>query len=203
MTRCTEKLLSLVIENIFSTAKKSAQVSNGTSTSDLIQNLQANIRQRGVKQGLFHIHLDKDGKPEKISLKKDDTLTIISPPPRGEEQQFNHVLENVVPKVAMRNGLSAYVREYLNLQLFTEFECVSMIWESLYEMFYILQKEPMHHLVNPSKEGSTKASDYNWGYSEDQKNHYKLHAERLYQLMCLRYGWQNITPYMIKIRLWT
>lgn len=42
------------------------------------------------------------------------------------------------------------------------------------------------------------ASDYVWGYSEDQLNHYKLHAERLYQLFCLRYTYKNLTPYMMK-----
>lgn len=198
VARCTEKLVTLVVEDIFSTANKSAQVSGSTSADDLIRNLEANINTRGVKQGNFRILLDKDGKPEQISLNKDDALTIISPAPHQKELDYPHVLKNVVPDALMKTELPGQIKNYFNITQVTEFQCVFMIWESLYNMFTILQKEPKFHLLHESLQGSLKPSDYNWGYSSEQIETYKYHAERFYQLVCLRYKWKNITPYMMK-----
>ena len=199
LTRCVEKLISLEVENMWSLSNKIAQVSGQVNFEDLVKNLEANINVRGVRQGNFRIPFDRNGKPEKLSLNKDHALTIISPPPPGHENQYCHVLSNVVPHTKVQNNIDSKVQKSLQLDGdLTEFGCVLMIWESLYILFKILQKEPSVTLGASGKEGSLRPFDYNWGYTEEQKETYKFHADRMYHLFCLRYTWRNLTPYMTK-----
>ena len=190
-----EKLITLEVENIVSLSHKLAQNADELSLDDLVGNLEANINRRGNFQILFQ----KNGQPEKVSLNKDHALAIISPAPFGMESKYPHVLTNVVPHAKMVNSIPEHLCTYLHLEGdLTEFHCVSMIWESLYCMFKIVQKEPNHKLIDPDVEGSLRPSDYSWGYSEEQIKDYKFHAERLYQLFCLKYTWNQLTPYTMK-----
>ena len=200
LPRCVEKLMMLEVELIVSQSRKNTEASNSMRTEDLVGNLVTNVNARGVRNGNFAITFDKSGTVDRIKLNKDHALVIISPPPADKEAQYPHVLSDVVTSsTSMSISLPENVRNYLNLDNeITENQCVSMIWDSLYHMFTILQKEPEPFLKPSSMEGSTRAEDYIWGYSAKQVIDYKFHAERFYQLYCLRYTSANLTPYMMK-----
>ena len=65
-------------------------------------------------------------------------------------------------------------------------------------MYDILKTDPKPHLIPGKLQGSLHTEDYTWGYSTKTKLLYKKHAECFYQLLCKRYTWKSITPYMIK-----
>ena len=203
LARSVEKLLNLEIQNILSESNKLAQSSSQMTGDDLISNLEANINLRGIKQGNFRVHFDKSGKAESVSLNKDSAFAIVSKPPTGYEDKFPHVLHNVVPRRSVRCSLPDQVKKYLQLpDHLTEFELVDLIWQSICEMFQILKSEPTADYSTRRKadapKGSLHPGDYTWGYTDQQIETYKFYAERFYQLYKMRYGYKNITPYMIK-----
>ena len=170
-------------------------------TEDLVGNLETNVNACVVRNGNFTITFDKSGTVDCIKLNKDHALLIINPPPTGKEALYSHVLSNVVTcSTSMSISLLENVRKYLNLDnQITENQRVSMIWDSLFHMFTILQKESEPVLKPSSMEGSTRAEDYIWGYSAKQIFDYKFHAERFYQLYCPYYTSAKLTPYMMNM----
>jgi hypothetical protein len=102
--------------------------------------------------------------------------------------------------LGINNDLHQVVRNYIQLpDEFTKFSLVSLIWDSLYEMYIILRKEPDHKLKVGHPEGSELSDDYTWEYEASFLDRYKHAAEKYYQLFTLRYGAKELTPYMIKL----
>ncbi|KAJ8019052.1 hypothetical protein HOLleu_42605 [Holothuria leucospilota] len=202
VARSVEKLLSLEVEDIMSEANKVNEfgaIDRSTYIDNKISALVSNINKRGVKQGNFSITFDKMGKPCPIKLNKDHAVTILSPPPIGLEDMYPHALKNVCPTRILRISLPASVIGKLNLQAqLTVFELVSGIWNHFFAMYNIMRKDPNPILRSPAKEGSLDPVDYIFGYTQQDKKDYKYHAECFYQLYKLRYGSQNLTPYMMK-----
>lgn len=58
-------------------------------------------------------------------------------------------------------------------------------------------KEPI--LKTGKLTGSLEQSDYEWGYSEEDKRCFKLYAEKFYQTFKLKYTSGELTPYMVKL----
>jgi hypothetical protein len=153
LTRIVEKLLNLEIEKILSEGNKGQQ-SGGPSTKVLLGNLVSNINKRGIRQGNFQIFFDKTGKPEPISLNKDHALGIIGRAPVGKEDDYPHVLANVVPKRSIQLPFPSEVRSYIGLeQTMDEFEIVAKI-------FNIAKSEPKLRLFPGRPEGSLHTEDY-------------------------------------------
>ena len=148
------------------------------------------------------MHFDKADKPEPVSLNKDSAYCVICSAPNGNESRFPHILHNVMPKTNFTCKLLHHIVEYCQLpDELNHFQTVAMIWESLHIMFDILKTEPgdpESHLLEGAPEGSNHTKDYLWGYTAEQRDTYKFHAERFYQLFCMRYSFRNLTPYMLK-----
>ena len=70
---------------------------------------------------------------------------------------------------------------------------------SLYEFSRVSHALPHECLRDGALEGSPQPEDYRWGYSEQQKEAYRFHAERFYQLFKLRFSHVRLTPYMMKL----
>ncbi|KAJ8050599.1 hypothetical protein HOLleu_03862 [Holothuria leucospilota] len=197
VARSVEKLLTLEVENIISEANKSAV--SGVREK-LLGNLVSNINARGVRQGKFEIHIEKNGACKPIKLNKDHAMTILSPSPSGMEAEFPHVLYNVCEESTYTNTLPSNVKEKLSLKSqYTAFELVSQIWYHFHEMITILKKDPEPVVLDGKAEGSLDARDYSWGYSEKDIDDYKYHAESFYQLFVFRYSASHLTPYMMKL----
>ena len=197
--RSIEKLLNLVIEDILSEKSKLKEKDGCLNGEDLIQNLESNINARGIKQGSFKIHIDKSGKPEPVSLSKDSALAIAAPVPESKAKAIPHILKKVIPERKITCPLDSSVAKLLQIPTeWTEFQHVSYIWSSLYQMFKMLKKEPEPKLKDGAPLGSTWPEDYVWGYSDEDRLKYKQTAECFYQLFKARYGTKNLTPYMLK-----
>ena len=198
ITRIVEKLLRLEIEKLLSHGNKNEQGHGMNSTQQLLANLVNNINKRGIRQGNFHVNFDKAGKLEPITLNKDHAVGIISPAPSGQKDDYPHVLSNVVSSSPMPESAQSAVKEYFVKQPISEFNVVNKIWDCIFEMYTILRTEPDPVLKEGKPKGSLRPTDYEWGCTPQRKEQYKKHAECFYQLMCFRYTWNNITPYMIK-----
>ncbi|KAJ8018627.1 hypothetical protein HOLleu_43290 [Holothuria leucospilota] len=202
VARCVEKLLNLVVLAVISESNISSQnhCANTFVKTYLISNLENNINRRGVRQGQFRIHFDKSGKPEPVKLNKDHALAIISPTPAGLEHRFPHVLHNVSSSRLIATKLSSATRAKLSLKLqYTHKEIEKEIWDNFYMMVTILKSDPYPELLEGKLEGSKKAEDYAWGYSQSDITQYIKYAECFYQLFVLRYTFTNLTPYMMKL----
>ena len=75
---------------------------------------------------------------------------------------------------------------------------VISLWDSLYKMYTILRTEPEKVLKPGCPEGSKLADDYFWEYDASIVDSYKVAAETYYQLFCVRYHANALTPYMMK-----
>lgn len=205
LTRIVEKLISLEVEKIMSEENKNQQKpASLPSSKQLIANLVSNINKRGIRQGNFQIHFDKAGKLEPITLNKDHALGIISPPPTGRETDFPPVIEKVVSSRPIPPSILSEIAPYIKNTkadiTVIEYDVVSNIWNSLYEMYVVLKTEPEPELLKGKLEGSLHPEDYTWGYNDTTKLMYKENAERFYKLFCSRFTWQRLTPYMIKFK---
>ena len=198
ITRIVEKLVRLEIEKLLSQGNKHEQGTGVNSSKDLVSNLENNINKRGVRQGNFQIRFDRTGKLEPITLNKDHAVCLLSPPPSGQEDEYPHVLSNVVSSTPLPDSSQDALKDYFDITPISEFDVVKKIWVCVYEMFTILRMEPEPLLREGKPQGSLRPDDYSWGYSPDTKAEYKKHAECFYKLMCTRYTCANITPYMIK-----
>ena len=200
LARIVEKLLNLEIEKVLSEGNKGQQSTmSAPTTKQLLDNLVSNINKRGVRQGNFQVHFDKAGKPESVSLNKDHALCLVSPPPVGEENTYPHVLDNVVPRRQLPKTVVSDICGYFEERTdITEYDLVTKVWDCVYNMYVIVKTEPEPRLLSGKPEGSLRAVDYQWGYTEEVKNQYKNNAECFYKLMCTRYTYKNLTPYMIK-----
>ena len=201
MARIVEKLVNLEIEIIHVNANTLGQTNKAPlNKEDLLANLEANINRRDVQQGNFRVHFDKSGKPEPVKFNKDAAMAIISPAPPGKEADYPHVLSNVLFEREAQINMTKAAKKYLDIpDTATDIHLVSLIWESMYQMLSILKSDPDPVLLEGRPEGSVHVQDYKWGYSADQLQSYKFHAERFYQLYCARYKWHNLTPYMCKL----
>ena len=199
--RIVEKLVNLEIEIIHVNANTLGQTNTAPlNKEDLLANLEANINRRDVQQGNFRVHFDKSGKPEPVKFNKDAAMAIISPAPPGKEADYPHVLSNVLFQREAQINMTKAAKKYLDIpDTATDIHLVSLIWESMYQMLSILKSDPDPVLLEGRPEGSVHVQDYKWGYSADQLQSYKFHAERFYQLYCARYKWHNLTPYMCKL----
>ena len=196
ITRCVEKFLNLEILNILSEGNKETQRGGDEEgyKEIAIQNLEANISHRGIRQGNFRILFDSKGNPEPVSLNKDHAVAIIT-----ELPGFEHVLHNVVSTRTVRLSVASAVRNNLELQeVWTEFELVKAIWSHFHQMVLILQKDPLPS-SHPDNMTAEDRDEHVWGYSDEDKKVYLDHAEKLYQLYCDRYTAKSLTPYMMKL----
>ena len=203
--RCVEKLLFLEVDRICSSEKnKTKEANSGIEGEDRIRNLEASINKRGVRNGQFRFHFDeKSHRPAPVSLNKDAAFSIISPPPQDKEERMPFVMTNVLGTRMINITLPNHVRTFLKLPAqIPELEFVRLMWESMYVMLDTLMSEPaLPHecLRDGALEGSPQPEDYRWGYSDLQKEAYKFHAERFYQLFKLRFTHERLTPYMMKL----
>ena len=196
VTRCVEKFLNLEILNILSEGNKETQRGrDGEGFKETaLQNLEANISHRGVRQGNFRILFDSKGNPEPVSLNKDHAVAIIT-----DLSGFQHVLTNVVNERPVRLSIPLTVRERLGFkEIYTELDLVKAIWSHFHQMYLILQKDPLPQ-KKFDRENIEEEDEHSWGYSEDDKTQYLMHAERFYQLYCERYTAKALTPYMMKL----
>ena len=201
LARVVEKLLSLVVErNILSEkSKMSITPQNDMTGEDLLRNLENNVNKRGVRHGKFSILFDKSGKHEPIKLNKDAANRIICPVPAELQGSVTHVLTNVLSNVELTVPFPDSIINYLGLpHKMTEFSSIAMIWQSFHTMYSILRSEPEPVLRDDAPEGSTRASDYTWGYTAEHRKEYLKTAETFYQLYKWRYGADCFTPYMLK-----
>ena len=198
-TRVVEKLLNLELETIGSEKHKIHLTKCGLDGTDVLHNLEANINLRGVRSGNFKIHINPNsGKPDPVSLNKNAAFDIISPPPPGMEEKFPHPLHNIIGVRIVKIPLRDSVRKFLELpKEMPELQLVMSIWESFHYMFKTLKSEPEPSNFTGCLSDSSQCQ-FSWGYSPEQKRLYKFHAERFYQLYCLRYTHRHLTPYMMK-----
>ena len=198
ITRIVEKLVRLEIEKLLSQGNKHEQVTGVNSSKDLVSNLENNINKRKIRQGNFQIRFDRTGKREPITLNKDHAVCLLSPPPSGQEDEYPHVLSNVVSSTPLPDSSQDALTDYFDITPISTFDVVKKIWDCVYEMFTILRMEPEPLLREGKPQGSLRPDDYSWGYSPDTKAEYKKHAGCFYKLKCTHYTCANITPYMIK-----
>ena len=202
LARCVEKLLFLVASSASNEKDKLQTAAAQTlAGEDLIRNLEININKRGVRQGKFAFLFDKSGKLEPIKLNKDHALLIISPQSQETQHLLPHVLHNVLGKEHQESlPIPKDIQNKLGLpETMSVFDSVSLIWDSMYNMFNILRCEPEPVLKANAPEGSTLANDYTWGYSDEIRAQFKKHAEIYYQLFKWQYGANHLTPYMMKL----
>ena len=202
--RVIEKLIDLELADMYSETLKNSSyftTERVVEVRESMINLEANINERGVRQGNFQIPMDEQGKPKPISLNKDHALTIIIPPPPGNEKEFPHVLDNVLlSERKVVNAVPKKVRNYIGQtgRVFYQLPLVKTIWHAFYEMYTLLRNEPPKTLKQGSPEGSLLVEDYLWGYSASTLAMYQRMAETFYQLFRVRYGHSALTPYMMK-----
>lgn len=203
LARSVEKFMNLVVSDVLSEANKAQQCGEDKASyiESKLNALENNINRRGIRQGNFRIHFDKNGKAEPVKLNKDSALTIIAPEwhDQGTKTKFPHVLANVSTSRPLQKQMKKEVREKLGLkERYTEAEIEREIWDHFYKMCIILKEDPIPKLIEGKVEGSLDPEDYSWGYTECQKIDYVQHAECFYQLFVLRYTYKNLTPYMVK-----
>lgn len=133
----------------------------------------------------------KTGKPSPIKLNKDHALAILAPPPAGQELVYPHAMSAVCGNNLIQNRLLDDVTQSLGLkEEYTEFELVCEIWSNFFSMIQLLRKDPDPVLKDLNLKGSTNPCDYVFGYKQEEKSQYILHAESFYQLfqmiLCLR-----------------
>jgi len=198
-TRVVEKLLTLEVDRILSTANINEQRgADRESTIDTTLALfEGNINKRGARQGNFKVEFDSKGKSMPISLNKDHALVIMCPPPVDcPSDKYPHPMEGILcKKNAVQIQIPNHSLSKLDLPAtLSDFELVSIMWSDFFTMQDIIHAEPTPRPLTPDP---TTVDDYAWSYTPDDISRYRLHAERFYQLFCVRHGWEKLTPYMI------
>lgn len=166
-----------------------------------ITDLENNINRRDVRAGSFRVLFNAKGVPEPVSLNKTHAFVILSSPPTGLEEEYPHVLANVLvsQKVTITPIRPDIIKKLGLEEQYTELNLVETIWNHFRDMMAILQREPEPRLKQNCCEGSLKESDYYWGYTEEEINSYIQHADSFYQLYTWRYTHRALTPYMMKL----
>ncbi|KAJ8019772.1 hypothetical protein HOLleu_41495 [Holothuria leucospilota] len=193
-----EKLLTLVITDVISNMQANLGTDSALYREEKITNLENNINERGVKQGCFAVHFDTRGNVKPIKLNKDDALAIIATANQGPFS--SDILHNVLSRSSIPNSIPKHVNDFLKLPAtFTEYDLVSHIWNSFYNMIIILKVDREPTLINPELLGSLDPNDYHWGYTEEDKVNFKFYSELFYQTFRLKYTASELTPYMVKL----
>ena len=200
-----EKLLFLEVDRICSSeSNKTAEASYSLDGEHRIRILEGNINKRGVRSGQFLFHFDEKSRwPAPVSLNKDTAFFIISPPPQNQKEQMPFVMTKMLGNNMINIRVPLNVQKFLKLPVqIPELEFGRLMWESIYVMLDTLMSEPAlprECLRNGALEGSPQPEDYRWCYSEQQKEVYRFHTERFYQLFKLRFSHVRLTPYMMKL----
>ena len=112
-------------------------------------------------------------------------------------------MTNVLATRMINITLPNHVRTLLKLPAqIPELEFVRLMWESMYVMLDTLMSEPAlpHECLRDSAlEGSPQPEDYRCCYSDLQKEAYKFHAERFYQLFKLRFTHERLILHKMKL----
>ncbi|KAJ8050218.1 hypothetical protein HOLleu_03332 [Holothuria leucospilota] len=202
LARCVEKLLTLVVQYILLHSNiVNEQGLDGTAyRKEKLHTLETNINKRGVRQGKFIIPFDAGGKLQQIKLNKDHAWVIISPAPAGKEEEFPHVLSDVLPDINHKITIPFNVCMELKIKdQYSETELVSAIWAHFYNMVAMLKKDPPPKPKRENQGPSKNVNDFSWGFTSEEVDGYKAHAEIFYQLFSFRYTARELTPYMIKL----
>lgn len=199
LARVTEKLINLEVQQVISSAHIAAQ-KNGIDSVVYIQerlrNLENNINIRGVRQGSFRIHMNKQNVPKDVKLNKTHAEAILAD---SRDVDYPHVLAGVTSERVISNTLHPLVKAKLKLKnSYTELELSKEIWGHFFNMHKLLNRDREPVLKDSGPKGSTQPADYKWGYNDDDIQNYILHAETFYQLFCLRFNFKFFTPYMMK-----
>lgn len=202
LARCVEKLLTLVVQDILLYSNiVNQRGEDGASYRDTkIRNLEININKRGVRQGRFTVPFDAGGKLQQIKLNKDHAWVILSPPPLGKDDEFPHVLTDVLPSDVNQDvNIPLNICKDLHLKdHYSEYEIVTEIWDHFYKMVAKLKKDPPPKHKGGHMSHSDNPEDYYWGYTPEDLTYYKHHAEAFYQLFSFKYTSVALTPYMVK-----
>ena len=82
-------------------------------------------------------------------------------------------------------------------QRISDIDCVKFIWFHFYQMYRILRKDSAQ-LKPGCIVGSTNVEDYQFGLTDEEIATYVNHANIFHSLMVFRYGYWELTPYMMK-----
>ena len=82
-------------------------------------------------------------------------------------------------------------------QRISDIDCVKLIWFHFYKMYRILRKDSAQ-LKPGGPVGSTNVEDYQFGLTDGEITTYVNHANIFHSLMVFRYGFRELTPYMMK-----
>ena len=82
-------------------------------------------------------------------------------------------------------------------QKINDIDCAKLIWRHFYQMYRILRKDTAQ-LKTGCQTGSTNVEDYEFGLQEVEIDSYVYHANMFHSLMVFRYGYKELTPYMMK-----
>ena len=188
-TRTVETLIDLEIDKCLSEQNKRdvglIDDSGSLTGVDLIKNIENNIRELGARNN-FTIDLENHSK--RFTLNNSAAFTILEASFLDSEK---HILHNVITNRTVKlDRIRQSVREALNLpEELTEYDLVLMIWQALYNMILILRNEPLE--AEKGADGSP--------YSDAVLGNYKKSAEIFYQLFCIRYAPDYLTPYCLKL----
>ena len=193
IARSAEKLLSLEVANILSEANKLNERSSGQGDiyrQTAIENLEASISKRDVRNGNFRIPFSNSGAPEPISLNKDSAMLILHP----DDKDFPHPLTGVLPARTVNIPVANAVRKKLNISPKMSESDFAKCWK----MVTILRKDEMPTPVG-HKLSVEDIESHSWGYSELDIEEYCFAGEKFYRLFVARHGALSLTPYMIKL----
>ena len=82
-------------------------------------------------------------------------------------------------------------------QRISDVDCVKLIWFHFYKMYRLLRKDSAQ-LKPGGPVGSTNVEDYQFGLTDGEIATYVNHANIFHSLMAFRYGFRELTPYMMK-----
>ena len=211
-TRTIEKSINLELQMCLSEGNKRdvlrANDKSILSGEDLVANFANNVTKKGITRHI--LYWEDDGKTLRpISLSNTAAMGILAPSTTSAPSQCtqvseigiiavtedddSHVLHNVVSRriVVLQGRFKESVRIELKLpSAMTEYDLVKLLWESLYHLLIVLRTEP-----DDACRGINGAP-----YSFEVLQNFQFHAERFYQLFCVRYnGASRMTPYQIKL----
>ena len=82
-------------------------------------------------------------------------------------------------------------------QSINDLDCVKNISWHFYKMYRILRKDTAKPKPGCSV-GSPNVEDYEFGLNDEEVASYVNHANIFHSLMVFRYGYRELTPYMMK-----
>lgn len=164
-----------------------------------LAHLTANINARDVRGGHFELPIDPKGHLGDLSLNKSQAYTILAPSEDFKDKHYNHILDNVLPSCELQQMLSPKLAEALGMtsQKINDINCVKFIWWHFYQMYRILRKDTAQ-LKPGHPSSSTNVQDYEFGLHDSEISRYVYHANMFHALIIFRYGYKEVTPYMMK-----